>query len=342
MLTDKERSMKKILLSFILLPFSFLFAQNTIIDSVYSDPYLDGYIQFRQNYQSCQVNNWMYDMAAGDTDVNPYIQDPNSYFRSFISFELPELPENYYVDSCYVRLYQYSSCGQCMPNQFPEWNVAGGDTMKCILSHIDYGAELDAGDFDKGDVGNPYTFTNNVGTVSEDWQEGYRYIDVTSCVAKDYDNERQRSQYRIAFQIDTDWDNLADQLGFITSSGLPPHPEYHPTLYILFSDTPVSTNIEMIKSPINLQNFPNPFNPTTEIRLQVSDFRQIENPQIEIYNLKGQKVKRVAFPNWSFGTREGSVSWDGSDENGNQVSSGIYLYKLNMGNSPMKKMLLLK
>ena len=46
--------------------FSFLSA-DTIIDSVYSDPLLDGYIYYSQNAQAFSVNNWMYDMGAGDT-----------------------------------------------------------------------------------------------------------------------------------------------------------------------------------------------------------------------------------------------------------------------------------
>ncbi|MCK4694740.1 MAG: T9SS type A sorting domain-containing protein, partial [Candidatus Cloacimonetes bacterium] len=93
----------------------------------------------------------------------------------------------------------------------------------------------------------------------------------------------------------------------------------------------------------NLHNYPNPFNPTTEIRFQISDFSEIGSAEISIYNLKGQKVKTFdAFPNRGLGTR--SVMWNGTDENNKPVASGIYLYQLISDNKPVanNKMLLLK
>lgn len=90
--------------------------------------------------------------------------------------------------------------------------------------------------------------------------------------------------------------------------------------------TSVDENEVIEVNDINLINYPNPFNPTTEIRLQISDSRQIENAKIEIYNLKGE-IK---------------VTWDGTNQNNQPVSSGIYLYKFNIENSPVNKMLLLK
>jgi flagellar hook assembly protein FlgD len=62
---------------------------------------------------------------------------------------------------------------------------------------------------------------------------------------------------------------------------------------------------------------------------------------LEIYNLKGQKVKVFTFPNRGLGTR--CVVWDGIDSNNKSVSSGIYFYKVSTEkSSAMKKMLLLK
>ncbi|MDO9576769.1 MAG: hypothetical protein Q7J16_02680 [Candidatus Cloacimonadales bacterium] len=66
-----------------------------------------------------------------------------------MSFELPIIPENYDIDSVLIRLYQFQSF--CNGSEiggvgFPEWNIPGGDTVKCIMSHIDYGFELDYDD----------------------------------------------------------------------------------------------------------------------------------------------------------------------------------------------------
>jgi len=55
--------------------------------------------------------------------------------------------------------------------------------------------------------------------------------------------------------------------------------------------------------------------------------------------MKTQKVKEI--PVILSGV-EGSETWDGTDQSNNPVSSGIYYYKLNTPNSPVKKMLLIK
>ncbi len=110
---------------------------------------------------------------------------------------------------------------------------------------------------------------------------------------------------------------------------------------------------------MELKNYPNPFNPSgagrshgTTISFEISNESFFaknygltgENEQIElmIYNVKGQKVKTITFPNGSLGTSNGVVVWNGADENNQPVSSGIYYYKLNILESPIKKMLLLK
>jgi len=97
-----------------------------------------------------------------------------------------------------------------------------------------------------------------------------------------------------------------------------------------------------------LTNHPNPFNPITEIRFKLSDFRSqkseiSEDAHIEIYNIKGQKVKSFLIPSSALSLIN-SVIWNGHDNQGNQVSSGVYLYSLKMGNKirASRKMLLLK
>ncbi len=94
-----------------------------------------------------------------------------------------------------------------------------------------------------------------------------------------------------------------------------------------------------------MYNYPNPFNPTTTISFETTNLH--ENTRIEIYNLKGQKVKTIpVILSGVEGQRETkySVIWNGTDQNNQPVSSGIYLYKLNSGNhyTSTKKMILLK
>jgi len=91
------------------------------------------------------------------------------------------------------------------------------------------------------------------------------------------------------------------------------------------------------------QNFPNPFNPSTQIRfaLPVS-----ANVRVTVYNLLGEVVKQLSSKDLNAGNH--SVEWNADDDFGNKVSSGIYFYELNANGvdgsrfNQVRKMLLLK
>jgi hypothetical protein len=93
------------------------------------------------------------------------------------------------------------------------------------------------------------------------------------------------------------------------------------------------------------QNYPNPFNPETTISFDLTT-ENAENAEINIYNIKGQKIK--TFPiNQLTNQPVNQIVWNGTDENGNTVPSGMYFYKLiSEGNSgrytSTKKMILMK
>jgi len=92
------------------------------------------------------------------------------------------------------------------------------------------------------------------------------------------------------------------------------------------------------KIPIKfLKNYPNPFNPTTTISFSTTEIT--DNTEINIYNLKGQKIRKYSIFN-----NQSSITWDGKDDNGQEVSSGIYFYNLTVPNaeSVTRKMVLLK
>ncbi len=86
------------------------------------------------------------------------------------------------------------------------------------------------------------------------------------------------------------------------------------------------------------QNYPNPFNPTTKINYNVA---KTGNVKLNVYNVKGQLVKTLVNSNQNVGMH--NVVWNGNDNAGNKVSSGVYFYKMeNAGRSEMKKMVLMK
>jgi len=96
-----------------------------------------------------------------------------------------------------------------------------------------------------------------------------------------------------------------------------------------------------------LGNYPNPFNPSTTISFTLNT-DNIDDTKIEIYNLKGQKVKTLSVimsPSTQLrtGLVEGSATWNGTDDNNHPVSSGIYFDKLKTGDfEQTKKMILMK
>ncbi|MFC1898101.1 T9SS type A sorting domain-containing protein [Candidatus Cloacimonadota bacterium] len=110
--------------------------------------------------------------------------------------------------------------------------------------------------------------------------------------------------------------------------------------YMLSDYQTFSENI-LFKPEIILSNYPNPFNPSTTITFSL-DTELKENAELSIYNLKGQKIKTLTTNSCHPELVEGSVIWNGTDNSNNPVSSGIYYYKLNIPNSPVKKMVLLK
>ena len=86
-------------------------------------------------------------------------------------------------------------------------------------------------------------------------------------------------------------------------------------------------------------NYPNPFNPTTMISFEVTQTSPFVN--LEIYNLKGQRVKQLV--NKTLHTGQHSIVWNGTDNNNRPVSSGIYFYQLkSSGFEQTKKMILMK
>ena len=87
-----------------------------------------------------------------------------------------------------------------------------------------------------------------------------------------------------------------------------------------------------------LQNYPNPFNPSTRIRYEVSSESRVS---LRIYNMLGQEVRSLV--NTVKGVGRYEVDWDGTNDLGQPVASGLYIYRLNAGKiSKARKMLFVK
>ena len=92
-------------------------------------------------------------------------------------------------------------------------------------------------------------------------------------------------------------------------------------------------------------NYPNPFNPETKLYFNISTGQGksegTKRVMITIYNLKGQKIRTLVNNDYSAGQH--SVVWNGKDDYGKEVTTGIYLYQLTSDDfSETRKMIMIK
>ena len=92
-----------------------------------------------------------------------------------------------------------------------------------------------------------------------------------------------------------------------------------------------------------LANYPNPFNPETWIPYQLSKSAKVT---LTIYNLRGETVRQFALGHQDAGdylSRNRAIHWDGKNQSGEKVSTGVYFYRFTAGNySATRRMLIIK
>ena len=88
-----------------------------------------------------------------------------------------------------------------------------------------------------------------------------------------------------------------------------------------------------------VSNFPNPFNPTTTIEFNLQESGLVK---VEVYDILGSKVATL-IDNQDLSAGQKRLVWNGKNDNGVQMVSGAYIYKITSGKfSVSKKMMLLK
>ena len=107
--------------------------------------------------------------------------------------------------------------------------------------------------------------------------------------------------------------------------------------YVVVNDCAVKESVDTAVPPgvapeekpkqfVLLQNIPNPFNPETEIRFELPEASHVE---LKIYNMLGQVVRTVT--DRQYGAGYHTVRWNGIDDSGNRVASGVYIYRMRAG-----------
>ncbi len=103
----------------------------------------------------------------------------------------------------------------------------------------------------------------------------------------------------------------------------------------------ITTSATPATEPVSFklkQNYPNPFNPSTRISYSLE---RSSNVSITVYNMLGEKIKTLVNGTRNAGSH--TVVWNGTDQMGAQVSSGVYLYRLTADQrSVTQKMTLIK
>ena len=109
--------------------------------------------------------------------------------------------------------------------------------------------------------------------------------------------------------------------------------------YFTFSTTQLGLDPSNIPTNYSLkQNYPNPFNPSTTIEYHIA---KSEFVSISIFDLAGNRIKSIL--NLHVDSGLGYATWDGKNELGQNVSGGIYLYRIDTPSfSSTRKMILLK
>ena len=126
-----------------------------------------------------------------------------------------------------------------------------------------------------------------------------------------------RGQFAVKFNLDEPPLDARIEVPFLFSDGT--GNQWRKTVVVSTSAAPEAVNALH-------DNFPNPFNPTTTIAFSLA---HESNVKLVIYNMLGQRIRTLVNGKHAPGSH--SVVWNGRDDQGRMVSSGVYFYRLQAG-----------
>ena len=293
---------------------------DSVLVVAYQESY-DPIINFKLFHEDNTISEFSIDISSYPEIIDPelldlkltdylYIHISNSdfyYFNNDDEFIIKYNIENNQIENINIFEPDYN---------LTDFNISN-DNIKLLLT-----CEMYIDEFDP----EPLTLHFNY-SGDDNWNDDYdletdfiNFVPYTSKVAIDF-NESDSLYFLI---------NVTDSL---THFG---------NIYLIHGSSDFLTEyseVEIIKSYYMLQSYPNPFNPETTISFTIPEESKVK---LTVYNIKGQQVNILENETKSAGKH--SVVWNGKDANGNQISSGVYFYKLNInGKTKMvKKCLLLK
>ena len=178
-----------------------------------------------------------------------------------------------------------------------------------------------------------YHVDNNIVPFDGSWQRvTIALTDMVDQGAWDPDDETWYGGGSALFE----WDRV-QRFQFVSETAAQPDAEmFIDRVRIVHPDAVEFTNEQMPRSLELMANYPNPFNPSTTIEFYLP--ARVE-ATLNIYNVRGELVKTVLNETRPAGAYK--VEWDGTDAANQQVSSGVYLYQLKVGDVEKTRPMLL-
>jgi len=205
------------------------------------------------------------------------------------------------------------------------------------------------------EVSGSRVYANNKVIVDEDWNGHWQFVSLPWSLLQSSDTAFVKNTFPLSWTTTVNAFNrsIVRQFKFDTNAWPGPHSRppsgqgYIADFYVDDIEfVPEATGVLGVNEKNSIpvlfdlhQNYPNPFNPTTTITYDLPTYADVT---LVVYNELGQKVRTLVD-----GVRQSpgtyAVTWDGRNDNGQSVVSGVYLYKLQASHyTATKKMLLVK
>jgi hypothetical protein len=226
---------------------------------------------------------------------------------------IPEGSEATSLDSVFLA----SGATNTDPEMAWVWDLTPGDPIRKALQMSDDGM---GGDVTAGDSIWSILVTFQPGAARNFvWKYGVNGLDNEAGFAANHSEDLVAfAGFPTIFKVFGEQDTVYDGYGAPTA------------IEDLLTQTPRAFTLQ--------QNYPNPFNPSTNI---VFTLNKQSDVSIAVYNMLGQKVRTLVNDTRKAGAYQ--VAWNGTNDVGKKVSSGIYFYRIEAGNFvDTKKMVLMK
>lgn len=305
--------------------------KTVIVDSLFAVDRLSGSIYYQRNYITVDAN-WQ----EGQTWIGDYFDMGWMYWFAsigYLSFDIPLIPEGFHLQSANLMMYVGAMRGNSESGVYPMFFTDNSITSPAgILEHIDYGDTFSANDVYPTSLYGSYVFFNQEMLFPPCWIS----YDVTNCVRTDIEAGRELTQYRIYLDGFSDWDDQNDYIS--TSTGSSTYFEFSTKLrYILSDGTSTDDNV-LPHEKLTLSCYPNPFREISTVTVKTTEPGKMK---LNVYNLKGQRVRSMESNNRDSG--EFCFTWDGKDDAGKSLSTGVYLAEIHSAKSVARtKMLYVK